>query len=165
MEMEVMNIPNAQRPKVSARLRGHKATLEKSKASLVLRSFQSALTIQKIAQKPTPREALFGSRYSDQETDLEAQDSQRARLLSGTERLERSSQRLRDSQRVANETEDIGAGILGDLHLQRQQIVNTRDTLMEADGYVDKSLRTLKGMARRYSPHSMILIVGCKQTN
>jgi hypothetical protein len=30
--------------------------------------------------------------------------------------------------------------------------LNTRDTLMEADGYVDKSLRTLKGMARRYSP-------------
>jgi vesicle transport through interaction with t-SNAREs 1 len=34
--------------------------------------------------------------------------------------------------------------------LQREQILNTRDTLMEADGYVDKSLRTLKGMARRY---------------
>ena len=51
---------------------------------------------------------------------------------------------------MANETESIGAGILGDLHLQREQILNTRDTLMEADGYVDKSLRTLKGMARRY---------------
>jgi len=152
MEMEVMNIPNAQRPKVSARLRGHKATLDKSKASLVWCLLRNDLWyVQKRAQKPTPREALFGSRYSDQETDLEAQDSQRARLLSGTERLERSSQRLRDSQRVANETEDIGAGILGDLHLQRHQILNTRDTLMEADGYVDKSLRTLKGMARRYS--------------
>ena len=92
---------------------------------------------------------MFGSRYADQGTDLEAQDNQRTRLLSGTERLERSSQRLRDSQRTANETEDIGAGILGDLHVQRQQILNTRDTLMEADGYVDKSLRTLKGMARR----------------
>jgi len=30
-----MNIPNTQRPKVSSRLRGHKATLEKSKASVV----------------------------------------------------------------------------------------------------------------------------------
>jgi len=51
---------------------------------------------------------------------------------------------------MANETENIGAGILGDLHAQREQILNARDTLMEADGYVDKSLRTLKGMARRY---------------
>jgi hypothetical protein len=30
-----MNIPNAQRPKVSARLRGHKSTLDKSKSSVV----------------------------------------------------------------------------------------------------------------------------------
>ena len=36
MEMEVMNIPNPQRSKVSARLRGHKATLEKLKLSVVL---------------------------------------------------------------------------------------------------------------------------------
>ena len=105
---------------------------------------------QKRAAQPTAREALFGNRYPEQGIDLEAQDDQRARLLSGTERLERSSQKLRDSQRVANETESIGAGILNDLHGQRQQILNTRDTLMEADGYVDKSLRTLKGMARRY---------------
>ena len=45
---------------------------------------------------------------------------------------------------------------MGDLHLQREQILNTRDTLMEADGYVDKSLRTLKGMTRRL--HCLILI-------
>ena len=81
--------------------------------------------------------------------DLEAQDNQRSRLLSGTERLERSTQRLQDSQRIANETENVGAGILSDLHAQRGQIINTRETLMEADGYIDKSLRTLKGMARR----------------
>jgi len=36
MEMEVMNIPNPQRSKASARLRGHKATLEKSKGALVI---------------------------------------------------------------------------------------------------------------------------------
>jgi vesicle transport through interaction with t-SNAREs 1 len=82
--------------------------------------------------------------------DLEAQDAQRARLLSGTERLERSSQRLQESHRLANETEGVGAGILGDLHAQRQQLLHTRETLMEADGYVDKSIRTLKGMARRF---------------
>jgi len=107
---------------------------------------------QKKATKSGPREQLFGSRYADEGTDLEAQDAQRTRLLSGTERLERSSQRLRDSQRVANETENVGAGILNDLHSQRQQLLHTRDTLMEADGYVDKSLRTLKGMARRFVP-------------
>lgn len=75
---------------------------------------------------------------------------QRSQLLSGTASLDRSTQRLRDSQRVANETEQIGANILTDLHGQREQIINSRNTLMEADGYVDKSIRTLRGMARRW---------------
>jgi vesicle transport through interaction with t-SNAREs 1 len=110
------------------------------------------------AAKPTLREALFGGRYTDQGIDLEAQDDQRTRLLSGTERLEQSSQRLRESQRVANETESIGAGILDDLSSQRQHITNTRDTLTEADGYVDKSMRTLKGMARRYCSDVSVLL-------
>lgn len=90
-------------------------------------------------------------------------DEQRTRLLSGTERLERSSDRLRNSQRIANETEGIGATILGDLHGQREQILHARDEvfqcvfvtrltrlqLLRADGYVDRSVRTIKGMARR----------------
>lgn len=81
---------------------------------------------------------------------------QRGRLLAGTQRLEDSSRRLQESQRVAIETETIGAGILTDLHSQREQIVNTRNTLMEADSYVDKSMRTLKGMARRIMTNKII---------
>lgn len=81
---------------------------------------------------------------------------QRQRLLSGTERLADSSRRLQDSHRVALETESIGANILNDLHAQRQQIVHTRDTLLEADGYIDRASRTLKGMARRMATNRMI---------
>jgi hypothetical protein len=39
---------------------------------------------------------------------------------------------------------------------------------MEADGYVDKSLRTLKGMARRfYRPNIVfeLTLAGCKPIN
>lgn len=79
-------------------------------------------------------------------------------MLSGTASLERSSQRLRDSQRVANETEQIGATILTDLRGQREQISNARNTLMEADGYVDKSIRTLRGMARRMATNRIITV-------
>ena len=50
--------------------------------------------------------------------------------------------------------------------MQREQILNTRDTLMEADGYVDKSLRTLKGMARRFGLNSSQAdVAGCKLTS
>lgn len=91
----------------------------------------------------------MGARYSDNPTS-DLQLEQRQQLLSGTDRLDRSSQRLRDSQRLANETEDIGAGTLADLQRQRETILHTHDTLLESEGYVDRSVKTLRGMARRF---------------
>ena len=74
---------------------------------------------------------------------------QRQQLLSGTDRLDRSSQRLRQSQALANETEAIGASTLADLHAQRETIQHTGSVLFESEGYVDRSVKTLRGMARR----------------
>ena len=96
------------------------------------------------------RKALFGNRYSDNPDGQDQQLEQRQQLLSGTERLDRSSQRLRESQRIANETEGIGRDTLADLQLQRETIQHTRMNLLESEGYVDKSVKTLRGMARRY---------------
>jgi len=84
---------------------------------------------------------------------------QRTRLLQANQRLDDSSKRLQDSHRVALESgffiflsffflsfsiffsivfipmpfyfiEEIGAGILSDLHGQREQIVRTRDNVL-----------------------------------
>lgn len=93
------------------------------------------------------RNALFGERYTDEPQDEHLE--QRQQLLSGTDRLERSSARLQDSQRMALETEDIARGTLGDLYVQRQTIQHTRDNLHQSEGYVDTSIKTLRGMARR----------------
>ena len=98
--------------------------------------------------------SLFGARYTDNPSGASAgtedeQLAQRQQLLSGTDRLERSSGRLRDSHRVALETEDIGRNTLADLSTQRETIMHTRGTLLEAEGYTDRSIKTLRGMARR----------------
>lgn len=106
----------------------------------------------KRANESGERLELFGKRAGGPSSASSSDDialDQRQQLLSGTASLERSTQRLVDSQRLANETEQIGATILTDLRGQREQISNARNTLMEADGYVDKSIRTLRGMARR----------------
>ncbi|CCJ30125.1 unnamed protein product, partial [Pneumocystis jirovecii] len=87
--------------------------------------------------------------------DLESFD-QRKRLLAGTRKLEESSERLKNAQRIANETKEIGASILKDLGYQREQIILARDTLIETDGYVDRSMRTLKTMARRVVTNKFI---------
>lgn len=133
MRLEKQNIPSSIRTKVNQRLRNHESDIDSSK--------------RKLASLLTDRAALFGSRYSDNPNDVQLE--QRQQLLSGTDRLDRSSQRLRASQALANETESIGASTLADLHRQRETIQHTGQILEESEGYVDRSVKTLKGMARR----------------
>ncbi|MCJ1340525.1 hypothetical protein MMC09_005821 [Bachmanniomyces sp. S44760] len=134
MRIEKQNIPSSIRSKINQRFRNYESDIDKFE--------------RKLKSLADDRKALFGNRYTDDPT-TDDQLEQRQQLLSGTDRLDRSSQRLRDSQRIANDTEDIGRGTLADLQLQREQIQHTRVTLLESEGYVDRSVKTLRGMARR----------------
>jgi vesicle transport through interaction with t-SNAREs protein 1 len=133
MRLEKQNIPSTTRTKVNQRFRNYETDVDSAK--------------RKLQTLSDDRSALFGARYSDSPSDVQLE--QRQQLLSGTERLDRSSQRLRDSQSLANETESIGASTLADLHRQRETIQHTGDVLLESEGYVDRSVKTLRGMARR----------------
>lgn len=135
MKMEKSSIPTAQRSNVASRLRNHETDVDGFKRQL--------------ASLTSSRAQLFGSRYKDDPEGGDEHMEQRQQLLSGTERLTRSSQRLTESQRIANETEQIGASTLSDLAQQRETIENTRTRLLESEGYTDRSIKTLRGMARR----------------
>ncbi|GAP89025.1 putative vesicle transport through interaction with t-SNAREs 1 [Rosellinia necatrix] len=152
MRLEKQNIPSANRSKVNARLRNFETDADKAR--------------RKLRVLADDRSALFGSRYTD---DPEADGSgggnpsdrqleQRQQLLAGTDRLDRSSQRLRSSQALAHETEAIGAATLADLHAQRERIQHTGEMLFESEGYVDRSVKTLRGMARRMATNRVITI-------
>lgn len=134
MRIEKQNIPSSTRSRVNQRFRNFESDIDAAK--------------RKLKELSSDKKALFGNRYTDEPTTDE-QLEQRQQLLSGTERLDRSSQRLRESQRIANETEDIGRGTLADLNTQREQIMNTRSRLLESEGYVDRSVKTLRTMGRR----------------
>lgn len=136
MKLEIQNIPTQTRQRINPRLRNYASDVDAAKRN-----------IKKLSDE-SERAALFGQRgraagASDAVVD------QRQQLLSGTDRLGRASDRLRDSQRIAYETEEIGTRILGDLGAQRDQIQNTHSVLLESEGYVDRSIKTLRGMARR----------------
>ncbi|WKT49156.1 hypothetical protein QSH57_014086 [Fusarium oxysporum f. sp. vasinfectum] len=114
---------------------------------------------RKLTTLSSDRSALFGSRYTDDpagSSDIHME--QRQQLLSGTDRLDRSTQRLKASQALANETEAIGAGTLADLSRQRETIEHTRGIMLESEGYVDRSVKTLRGMARRMATNRIITI-------
>lgn len=138
MRMEKQNIPSAARSKVNARFRNYQTDVDALK--------------RRLKSLADDRRALFGNRYTDDPEDAgyDAHLEQRQQLLSGTERLERSSARLQESQRIALETEDIGRSTLADLQQQRETIEHTRMNLHQSEGYVDTSIKTLRGMARRY---------------
>lgn len=139
MQLEKSNIPTPHRARANQRFRDTQTSIDQSR--------------RKLQHFSEDRAALFGpgrpdthnsERYSDN-----PEHEQRQQLLAGSDRLDRSTQRLKASQRLANETEMIGAATLGDLHRQRGVIEHTNETLLRSEGYVDRSVKTLRGMARR----------------
>lgn len=135
LSIEVQNIQSGKRSKYNKQIRGYRQDVDGLKKQL------------KDLQDEDDRSQLFGSSKSN---------AQRSELLKSNAALERTSERLRDSSRIANETEQIGANIMLDLRSQREQLNNSRQTLFEADGYVDRSIQTLKSMTRRMAMNKII---------
>ena len=119
MRLEKANVPSSARSKINQRFRNYETDVDAAK-----RRLKTASDNRKAG-------------YRDQYSDNPAQDDQleqRQQLLSGTDRLDRSSQRLRESQRIAHETENIGRDTLADLQIQRETIQHTRMTMLESEG-------------------------------
>jgi len=148
MRLEKQNIPQNLKVKVNQRFRNYESDVDAAK--------------RKVAGLRDDKAALFGKRYRDSPNGngggADEQVEQRQQLLSGTDRLERSSGRLRESQRIALETEDIGRDTLADLGRQRETIEHTRGTLLESEGYTDRSNKTLRGMARRMATNKIVTV-------
>ncbi|KAK3343092.1 t-SNARE [Neurospora tetraspora] len=146
MNMEKQNVPSSSRTAINKRLRDYRSDVDKYR--------------RKLQTLATDRSALFGGRYTDNpgSSSGDRHFEQRQQLLSGTDRLDRSTQRLKASQALAAETESIGASTLADLHRQREVIEHTTTILYESEGYVDRSVKTLKGMARRMATNRIITI-------
>ena len=67
--------------------------------------------------------------FGDESAHVSASDPTRARLLVSEARLDRTSERLRNSQRIAAETEEYGTSVLADLHGQRDTILRMNRTV------------------------------------
>ncbi|XP_057728544.1 vesicle transport v-SNARE 11-like isoform X2 [Arachis stenosperma] len=81
----------------------------------------------------------------------------RGRLVMSTERLNQSSERIKESRRSMLETEELGAAILQDLHQQRQSLLHAHNTLHGVDDNIDKSKKILTAISRRMSRNKWIL--------
>jgi len=140
MEVEIQGMPQSVKSQYQNRVRTGKADLVR------LRGQAKELNLT-----ASRAELLSSSSFNGMASasDDDFGQSQRTRLLNGTQTLSDSTRRLEDSHRIALETEDVGADILRNLQSQREGIIRTRDTLQEADSSINKASGTLKGMIRR----------------
>ncbi|KAL9427285.1 hypothetical protein AB3S75_029472 [Citrus x aurantiifolia] len=100
------------------------------------------------------RDELLESGMADA---LTASADQRSRLMMSTERVNESTDRIKDSRRTMLETEELGVSILQDLSSQRQSLLHAHNTLHGVDDNVGKSKKVLTAMSRRMSRNKWII--------
>ncbi|KIY49114.1 vesicle transport v-snare protein vti1 [Fistulina hepatica ATCC 64428] len=128
----------------------------KSPFTARLKDVKARLSTQKKVSKDLHTQAnrvdlLCDGQYSRQaaySTD-NPYPTERTRLLAGVQTLEQGSGRLESSTRLALETEERGASILGALTAQREQIINAGNTLNQADEHIGRASVTIKGMIQQ----------------
>ncbi|XP_077211190.1 vesicle transport v-SNARE 13-like [Tasmannia lanceolata] len=146
MDLEARSLQPSSKAMLLAKLREYKSDLNNLKSEV--KRITSANANQ------VARDELLESGMAD---TLMASADQRGRLLMSTERLNQSSERIKEGRRTMLETEDLGVSILQDLHQQRQSLLHANNTLHGVDDNIGKSKRILTAMSRRMSRNKWII--------
>ncbi|XP_057965378.1 vesicle transport v-SNARE 11-like [Malania oleifera] len=144
MDLEARSLQPNVKAVLLAKLREYKSDLNNLKSEL--KRISSA--------NQAARDELLESGMTDA---LTVSADQRAKLLTSTERLNRSSDRVKESRRTMLETEDLGVSILQDLHQQRQSLLHAHDTLHGVDDNISRSKKVLTSISRRMSRNKWII--------
>ncbi|KAI3699712.1 hypothetical protein L2E82_44177 [Cichorium intybus] len=146
MDTEARSLPPNVKAVLLAKLREYKSDLNNLKSE-----------IKRIAStnlNQAARDELLESGMADA-TAVSA--DQRGRLLMSTERLNKSSDRVRDSRRTMLETEELGVSLLQDLHQQRESLLRAHGTLHGVDENIGKSKKIMTNMSRRMGRNKYII--------
>jgi len=95
----------------------------------------------------------------DPRTDIATlEERQRQQVMFGTDVLNRASESVARTQRVAAENEEIGVEILGELGTQREQLQRTSRKLDETKAELSRSRKLLNTMHRRVISNKILLM-------
>ncbi|CAL1381518.1 unnamed protein product [Linum trigynum] len=148
MDLEARSLPPNIKSPLLAKIREYKTDL------INLKSEVKRISSSNVSQ--AARDELLESGMADAKT---VSSNQRGRLLMSTERLNQSSDRIKDSRRTMLETEELGVSILQDLHQQRQALLHAHGTLHGVDDNIGRSKKVLTVMSRRMNRNKRM--VGC----
>ncbi|KAK9271819.1 hypothetical protein L1049_002184 [Liquidambar formosana] len=146
MDLEARSLQPNVKAVLLAKLREYKSDLNNLKSEVKI--------ISSANPNQAARDVLLESGMADA---LTVSADQRTRLLMSTERVNQSSDRIKESRRTMLETEELGVSILQDLHQQRQSLLHANNTLHGVDDNIGKSKRILTAMSRRLSRNKWII--------
>ncbi|XP_015883418.3 vesicle transport v-SNARE 13-like isoform X1 [Ziziphus jujuba] len=146
MDLEARSLQPSVKATLLAKLREYKTDLNNLKNEVKRVSSSNA--------SQAARDELLESGMKDA---VSVSNDQRGRLLMSTERLNQSTDRVKESRRTMLETEELGVSILQDLHQQRQSLLHAHKTLHGVDENVSKSKKILTAMSRRMSRNKWII--------
>ena len=75
---------------------------------------------------------LFVNKLKCDISSQRVEASQRARLVQGTQSLNRATESIARSHQIAAETDEVGTEILGELGRQRDVLVRTKDRVSDS---------------------------------
>ncbi|XP_020599428.1 vesicle transport v-SNARE 11-like [Phalaenopsis equestris] len=146
MDLEARSLQPSVKAALLAKLREYKSDLNNLKSEVKRITSPNA--------NNASREELLESGMAD---TLSVSADQRGRLLMSTERLNHSSERIKESRRTMLETEELGVSILQDLHQQRQSLLHAHNALHGVDDNIGKSKKVLTAMSRRMDKNKWII--------
>ncbi|KAK7354140.1 hypothetical protein VNO80_19598 [Phaseolus coccineus] len=146
MDLEARSLQPSMKATLLAKLREYKTDLNNLKTEV------KRVTTTNVSF--AARDDLLESGSAD---TLAVSNDQKGRLLMSTERLNQSSDRIKDSRKTMLETEELGVSILQDLHQQRQSLLHAHKTLHGVDDNISKSKKILSAMSRRMSRNKWIV--------
>mmetsp|Transcript_21755 Transcript_21755/g.30439 ORF Transcript_21755/g.30439 Transcript_21755/m.30439 type:complete len:223 (+) Transcript_21755:66-734(+) len=114
--------------------------------------------LEKEYQRISLMDATFPYREGyEQNEDDDIETQSRSRALWGTQKVEETSTRLINAQRVASETENIGIEVVYEMGKQKEQLYRAKDNLSQIDDNMDKGRKILSHMTRRIITNDFIL--------
>ncbi|KAI3462916.1 hypothetical protein Pfo_019579 [Paulownia fortunei] len=146
MDLEARGLQPNIKAVLLAKLREYKSDLNNLKSAV------KRIALTNLNQ--AARDELLEAGMAD---TLAVSANQRDRLFMSTERLNNSSNRIRESRKVMLETEDLGVSLLQDLHQQRQSLLHANNTLHGVDDNISRSRRIITNMSRRMNRNKWMI--------
>ncbi|XP_020264156.1 vesicle transport v-SNARE 11-like isoform X1 [Asparagus officinalis] len=150
MDLEARSLQPSVKAGLLAKLREYKSDLNNLKAE-VKRITSANLN------KATREELLESGMADTLAFNVQVSADQKGRLIMSTDRLNQSSERIKESRRTMLETEELGVSILQDLHQQRQSLLHAHNTLHGVDDNIGKSRKILTAMSKRLDRNKWII--------